>query len=653
MSVFKAFFGLGKIPQVIKFFEFESFDDVNKMGGALAQIKQQVREGGLQLTKAQEKYIEDQFEQVKMVFEKIQQPTTETGIRGTQSAKIFDMEGQEIPQGSKIMRGKAVDDTKMIDDAIENTSPGFVKGDTKYNAELVAEDLAERMGLVYDDLDTRQRANIYGKAYDRLSKRNFQLRQTEKQIAERLGRENKKAVGNIRKKKLRDEISKLDDKIEARKLQLEQRGVEDFETDDLFNKLNEQRNDLEIKLDFEDMVDPEDLATGGRVGLKTGMSKRAFLKLMGGAAAGIGALKTGALKLFGKEGAKKFTTDIVTTAPVPGKPVWFDSLVNKVIREGNDVTKRFATKEREIVHTKKIDEDSTVTVTQDLDEGIVRVEYDSPTNTFEDTVQLQYKKPLPDEGNPNPKAEFTTAESGPVGRQVSPDDYDIDIDEVGGTSIKDLDSDVSKLKEYATGQKPTLKEIVQNKKRRDKAQRITDDPEEQSDAVVRRQGEMLDYDGPDDDFASGGRVGLLSGGGLKGGGLLRVILQNLAEQYGKKPSELLAITNYKSLPVEVKKFLTKEQFQAIKKDMQEMRVEQFKNIRDMVENRQQFDKSREALKKMGLNISDTILQAETKAPVPGGTTPDDLLMMEQIIKNLQMKDRKLNASGGLAGMLGE
>jgi hypothetical protein len=375
---------------------------------------------------------------------------------------------------------------------------------------------------------------------------------------------------------------------------------------------------------------------------------------MGGAAAGIGALKTGALKLFGKEGAKKFTTDVVTTAPVPGKPAWFDSLVNKVIREGDDVTKRFATKEREIVHTKKIDEDSTVTVTQDLDEGIVRVEYDSPTNTFEDTVQLQYKKPLPDEGNPNPKAEFTTAESGPVGRQVSPDDYDIDIDEVGGTSIKDLDSDVSKLKEYATGQKPTLKEIVQNKKRKDKAQRITDDPEEQSDAVVRRQGEMLDYDGPDDDFASGGRVGLLSGGGLKGGGLLRVILQNLAEQYGKKPSELLAVTNYKSLPAEVRKFLSKEQFEAIKKDFQEMRVEQFQNIRDMIENRQQFDKSSKALEKMGMNVSDTVLpKMMDKGPVPGGTTPDDLLMMEQIIKNLQMKDRKLNASGGLAGMLGE
>ena len=131
------------------------------------------------------------------------------------------------------------------------------------------------------------------------------------------------------------------------------------------------------------------------------------------------------------------------------------------------------------------------------------------------------------------------------------------------------------------------------------------------------------------------------------------MLKKLAERYGKKPSELLAVTNYKSLPVEVRKFLTKEQFDLIKKDMQASRVEQFENLRDMVKNRQEFDRSREALKKMGLDISDTVLQAETKAPVPGGTTPDDLLMMEQIIKNLQMKDRKLNASGGLAGMLGE
>jgi len=89
-----------------------------------------------------------------------------------------------------------------------------------------------------------------------------------------------------------------------------------------------------------------------------------------------------------------------------------------------------------------------VRVTEDVDQGAVRVEYDSDANVFEDTVQMEYKKPLPDESDPRPTAEFTTAESGPVGRQSSPDDFDIDVDEVGGSSIEDLSSDVSKLKEF-------------------------------------------------------------------------------------------------------------------------------------------------------------------------------------------------------------
>ena len=43
---------------------------------------------------------------------------------------------------------------KMIEDAVDNASPGFVKGDRKYNAQLVAEDLAEkRFGKEFYDLD--------------------------------------------------------------------------------------------------------------------------------------------------------------------------------------------------------------------------------------------------------------------------------------------------------------------------------------------------------------------------------------------------------------------------------------------------------------------------------------------------------------------
>ena len=252
----------------------------------------------------------------------------------------------------------------------------------------------------------------------------------------------------------------------------------------------------------------EPKADGGRIGLKTGMSRRAFLKLMGGVGAGIGALKTGILKLAGKGAASQAAKEIIKTDPVPGKPEWFDALVTKVINEGDDVTKRFATGERQTVHMKKLDDDTTVTVTQDMDQGAIRVEYDSPDNVFEDTVQLEYKKPLPDEGDPRPTAEFTTSESGPVGRQTGPDDYDIDVDEVGGNSIRDLDSDLTRLKIYARGDnKPTLKEFVESKKRRDRAKQITEDPEAQSDAVIRRQG---DYDGPyEDDFASGGIARML------------------------------------------------------------------------------------------------------------------------------------------------
>jgi len=197
---------------------------------------------------------------------------------------------------------------------------------------------------------------------------------------------------------------------------------------------------------------------------------------------------------------------------VPGKPEWFDQLVNKVIIEGDDVTKKFATGERQSIHQKTLDDGTVVRVTEDVDQGAVRVEYESEANVFGDDVMLQYTKPLADEGAPNPPARFDVAESGPVGRggrSPDGDDYEIEVDEVGGQSIKDLDSDISKLKEYATGKGPTMKEFIQNKKRREKAAAITDDIDgAQSDAVVRRQGD-LDLSDYDDGMASGGIARML------------------------------------------------------------------------------------------------------------------------------------------------
>jgi hypothetical protein len=78
-----------------------------------------------------------------------------------------------------------------------------------------------------------------------------------------------------------------------------------------------------------------------------------------------------------KVGKTMTKVPIIKTADVPGKPEWFDQLVNKVILEGDDLTKTMATKDREIVHMKKIDDNNDVTVYQDLDEGTIRIDYDA------------------------------------------------------------------------------------------------------------------------------------------------------------------------------------------------------------------------------------------------------------------------------------
>ena len=48
-------------------------------------------------------------DQLKMLLNQIdamkKQSTTTSGIRNTESAKVFDLEGKEIPKGSKIMGG--------------------------------------------------------------------------------------------------------------------------------------------------------------------------------------------------------------------------------------------------------------------------------------------------------------------------------------------------------------------------------------------------------------------------------------------------------------------------------------------------------------------------------------------------------------------
>jgi hypothetical protein len=53
---------------------------------------------------------EQQLKNILNQIEAASKQTTQSGIRNTESAKVFDLEGKEIPKGSKIMGGKAIDD---------------------------------------------------------------------------------------------------------------------------------------------------------------------------------------------------------------------------------------------------------------------------------------------------------------------------------------------------------------------------------------------------------------------------------------------------------------------------------------------------------------------------------------------------------------
>ena len=122
---------------------------------------------------------------------------------------------------------------------------------------------------------------------------------------------------------------------------------------------------------------------------------------MKGAGAGLAFLATlpGIGKFF-KPAAKLAKTKSLTSVPITqtaDMPSWFPSLVNRIIKEGDDVTKQYATVERQIVHKTQLPESKTeVLLTQDLNTGDVAVDIGLSKHGFADghlgqPIRLEYK----------------------------------------------------------------------------------------------------------------------------------------------------------------------------------------------------------------------------------------------------------------------
>ena len=82
----------------------------------------------------------------------------------------------------------------------------------------------------------------------------------------------------------------------------------------------------------------------------------------------------------------------------------------------DDVSETMATKERQIIHRKKIDDETEVIVTQDLDEGVTRVDIDDATRNVaagddQPIVSLQVTDEIIEEGGARTKPQFTATEN--------------------------------------------------------------------------------------------------------------------------------------------------------------------------------------------------------------------------------------------------
>jgi len=204
-------------------------------------------------------------------------------------------------------------------------------------------------------------------------------------------------------------------------------------------------------------------AEGGITRVPFSMGRRAFLKLMGGAAAGIGALKTGALKLFGKEGAtvaKELTQ--VPIKNIEGMPAWFKPLVNKVIKEGEEVSGEL---ERVITHKTTLPGSKTdIYVTQDLNTGDVIADIGMGKHGWADgkfgqPVRLEYKASEliePDlktgKGGTKTKEEFNVEEAEFTGGHPE----NVKFEESTINKFGEHESDFREIEKFAIG-KNTIK----------------------------------------------------------------------------------------------------------------------------------------------------------------------------------------------------
>ena len=198
----------------------------------------------------------------------------------------------------------------------------------------------------------------------------------------------------------------------------------------------------------------EGMATGGRAGFKVGStSKRAFLKVMGGLAATIAAIKSGLIGAPKKEVAKQVVKESVkdvSNAP----PSYFFDLANKIKKLGKE--SKVKPQERVNEYNYKGKDGSEYTLTEDIgtgemqivkEKGGVGTSGEKTFDTINDRTVMEYKpgKSMADEGTKGTPADEYDEYKVEFDMDGTPADAD-DISEIVKKEIIEEASDMPEKK---------------------------------------------------------------------------------------------------------------------------------------------------------------------------------------------------------------
>ena len=186
-----------------------------------------------------------------------------------------------------------------------------------------------------------------------------------------------------------------------------------------------------------------------------GMGRRAFLKLMGMAAA-LPFMPKAASKLL-PTAAPKIAETVATAGSATGMPSWFPAFVQKVLKEGKDLTPTHAPKERVIVaETKLPKSDTPVYVEHDIVTGDTMVHIGQGKHGWSDGYHGQPTRLHLKKGE--------MIEEGKMKGQKEPDEFVVEEAEFTGGHPENVKfeessfnnygehgSDFSELEEFATG----------------------------------------------------------------------------------------------------------------------------------------------------------------------------------------------------------